>query len=228
MENYDPTREYALDVLFERGDISEAWEAVSLFEKTIAKFAGSKYAVAVDNCTDALFLCLKYLNAKDIPVTIPDKTYASVPMAIDSAGYTFQLEDIEWSGLYKLGDLPIYDSALRFTEGMYIQDSFQCLSFHRRKVLKLTKGGMILTNDKNAVEWFKMARAKGRSPHKKVFYDDENISIFGWNMYMHPNDAAKGLLIFEGLDRLNDDIGGSHSYPPISRHDFYKKYKVTL
>ena len=59
---FDPTREYALEELKERGLIEDAWDAVDLFEKTIAEYAGSKYAIAVDNCTDALFLCLKYLK----------------------------------------------------------------------------------------------------------------------------------------------------------------------
>ena len=31
---------------------------VDEFEKTIASLAGSKYAVAVDSCTNAIFLCL--------------------------------------------------------------------------------------------------------------------------------------------------------------------------
>jgi len=224
MNDYDPKKEYALDILFEKGLIKDAWDAVDLFEKEVAKYAGSDYAVAVDNCTDAIFLCLKYVNQTSEKITIPKQTYGSVPMALFNAGYEFQLNDIEWSGVYKLGNLPIYDSALRFTKGMYIKDSFQCLSFHRRKILKLTKGGMILTDDEKASEWFKVMRAKGRHPHKKVFYDSEDLQLMGWNMYMHPDDAAKGYLIFKDLPEVNEDIGGSHSYPDLSSQTFYKKY----
>ena len=61
---YDPFKEYAIDQLISEGLIEDAWDAVDLFERTIAEYAGSKYAVAIDNCTDALFLCLKYLNKK--------------------------------------------------------------------------------------------------------------------------------------------------------------------
>ena len=42
--------------------LSDPWDVVDLFEKKLAHYAGSQYAVAVDNCTDALFLCLKYLK----------------------------------------------------------------------------------------------------------------------------------------------------------------------
>ena len=44
-------------------NLSDPWDVVDLFEKKLAEYSGSNYAVAVDNCTDALFLCLKYLKA---------------------------------------------------------------------------------------------------------------------------------------------------------------------
>ena len=151
---YDPFKEYAIDQLISEGLIEDAWDAVDLFERTIAEYAGSKYAVAIDNCTDALFLCLKYLKCdeKQDIISIPKKTYASIPMVIHNAGCRYKFEDIPWSGLYQLKPHPIYDSALRLSKGCYIQDSFQCISFHRKKILKLTKGGVILTNDPEAVE----------------------------------------------------------------------------
>ena len=36
------------------------WDNVDRFEEIIAEYAGSKYAVAVDSCTNALFLSMKY------------------------------------------------------------------------------------------------------------------------------------------------------------------------
>ena len=50
---------------------------VEQFEKEIAKFFGSPYAVAVDCCTHAIELCLRYTNADNI--TIPTRTYISIP-----------------------------------------------------------------------------------------------------------------------------------------------------
>ena len=54
--------------------IDDPWDVVDAFEKMIAQYAGSIYAVAVYNCTNGLFLCLKYLNATG-KVTIPARTY---------------------------------------------------------------------------------------------------------------------------------------------------------
>ena len=44
--------------------LSDPWDIIDLFEKKVAKFSGSKYAVAVDCCTNAIFLCLKFYNKK--------------------------------------------------------------------------------------------------------------------------------------------------------------------
>ena len=56
--------------------IYDNYEFIDIFEKKIAKYAGSKYAIAVDSCSNALFLCLKYLKATG-KITIPSQTYLS-------------------------------------------------------------------------------------------------------------------------------------------------------
>ena len=53
------------------------FDVVRNFEDKIAEFYGSKYAVAVDCCTHAIELCLRYTKANDI--TIPSRTYISIP-----------------------------------------------------------------------------------------------------------------------------------------------------
>jgi len=222
---FDPLKEYALEEVIRKGyKIDTPWDVVDIFEKKVAEYAGSKYAVAVDNCTDAMFLCLKYLKCSEnpCPVRVPKQTYVSVPMTIRNAGCKYIFEDIEWSGAYQLKPHPIYDSSLRFTKGMYIKNSFQCLSFHRKKILKLTKGGMILTDDPDAAEWFKVVRSKGRHPHKDTMYTDEIFTEFGWNMYMPPEYAARGLLIFDDLPENNDDAGGSEKYHDLTKQPIFK------
>lgn len=222
--SFNPLKEYALEELVNQGyKIKTPWDAVSIFEEKVAEYAGSKYAVAVDNCTDALFLCLKYLKCdqQKQAITIPKRTYVSVPMTIHNAGCKYSFEDIEWSGLYQLKPYPVYDSALRFTKDMYIKNSFQCLSFHRKKILKLTKGGMILTDDAAAAEWFKVVRAKGRHPHNDTLYINEVFTEMGWNMYMPPEYAARGLLIFNQLPENNEDAGGSDLYHDLTKQPVF-------
>ena len=154
--------------------MSNTFDVVWQFEQSIAEYAGSKYAVSVDSCTNALFLCLKYLNYGG-EITIPGKTYVSVPCTIINAGCQVKFEDREWSGAYQLKPTPIYDGAVRFRKGMYKPKTYHCLSFHIRKHLPIGKGGMILTDDANAVEWFKMARYEGR--HSRTPYKEDKYYL---------------------------------------------------
>ena len=86
-----------VDKYMEEYNLLDPWDVVDLFEKKLAEYAGSKYAVAVDNCTNALFLCLKYLNASG-EITLPKRTYVSVPCTAIHAGCQIRFEDIGWSG----------------------------------------------------------------------------------------------------------------------------------
>jgi dTDP-4-amino-4,6-dideoxygalactose transaminase len=191
------------------------YKVVDDFEKTIAEFTGSKYAVAVDSCSNAIFLSLKYLNQTDKVITIPSRTYISVPCGIRNAGYNLQMKDIEWSGVYQLDPLPIYDGALRFKRGMY-QGGFHCLSFHIKKHIKIGRGGMILTDDEDAYNWFKLARYNGRN---EIEHKYDKFKMVGWNFYMTNADAARGLWLLAGLDESKlEDI--TPDYPDLSIYDF--------
>ena len=203
------------------------YKIVKLFEEEVADYTGSKYAVSVDSCTSALFLCLmyqKHIGNKINEVKIPSKTYLSVPQSIIHAGFEpiFDTTRNDWVGIYQLGDLPIYDAAKRFTSNMYIKDSFMCLSFHIKKHLKIGKGGMILTNDEKSVEWFKMARYEGRT--EKLYHEDD-IFMLGWNMYMTPQEAAQGLSLMQNYPKDVSDLGENNGYRDLTEFTLFKKYK---
>lgn len=202
-------------------DLKDPWEVVETFENIIASYAGSRYAVSVDNCTDAMFLCLKYLNANGI-IEIPKRTYVSVPCTIINAGCQVKFSDISWSGAYQLLPYPVYDSATRMKRGMYVEDSYYCLSFHRRKHIPIGKGGMILTNDKKAYEWFKVVRYEGR--HMDRLYKDDYFDEIGWNMYMTPEQAAKGIFLFDKhVKDDNQDLETSGIHKDLSLYPIFTK-----
>lgn len=194
------------------------YEIVEQFEETVAQYAGSKYAIAVDSCTNAIFLCLKYINKIDTIISIPKKTYISIPCSIRNAGYKLKFRDLNWSGVYQLKPLPIFDGALRFKKGMY-KGGFHCLSFHVKKHLKIGRGGMILTDDKKARDWFRLARFNGRNPIK---HKDDIFSLIGWNFYMTNYDAARGLWLFNDIPDNNQDI--KTDYPDLSIYNFNDTY----
>lgn len=192
------------------------YHIVRMFEECVAEYAGSKYAVAVDSCTNALLLACKYLKVDE--VTIPSRTYISVPGSIINAGGKVKFEDISWTGVYQLKPYPIYDGAKRFKRGMYIPGSFHCLSFHIKKHLKIGKGGMILTDSKEAYEWFKCARYEGR--HEVAYWKD-TFDMTGYNCYMDPVNAARGLVLMQNVPDFNVDL--TEDYPDLSGYEFLTK-----
>lgn len=207
------------------------YEIVRMFEETVAAYTGSPYAVAVDSCTNAIFLSLKYYKETRFhpdelvdDIIIPSKTYLSVPQSIIHAGFTpvFDSSKNDWSGNYQLYPLPIYDSAKRLTSNMYIKGSAMCLSFHIKKTLKMGKGGMILTDNPEMVKWLKMARYEGRS--EKLYHEDD-ITMLGWNMYMTPQEAAHGLALMQNYVEDVPDLGEDNGYLDLTKFTVFKKYK---
>ena len=198
------------------------FKIVRMFEEEVAEYTGAPFAVAVDSCTNALFLCLKYLNVEGKEIVVPKKTYLSVPMSVIHSGGIPVFKDIEWSGIYQLEPTNIYDAAKRFTSNMYIPNTFMCLSFHIKKHLSIGKGGMILTDNSDAVEWFKKARYEGRSEKN---YVDDNIDMLGWNMYMTPLQASHGLSLMLNYPEHVPDLGENGGYKDLTTNNIFKKYK---
>jgi dTDP-4-amino-4,6-dideoxygalactose transaminase len=209
------------ELKFKGYKFDDPWDIVDLFEKKLAEYAGSKYAVCVDSCSNAIFLCLKYLQISNQTIDIPKNTYASVPMQCIHAGNVVNFIDKTWQGYYQLTPTPIVDSATRFTKNMYIPDTYYCLSFHHRKILNIGKGGAILTDDKSFVDWAMPMIYDGR--HRKIKYDDDSLECIGYHMYMTPEDAAKGLLLFENIKDHNADIGSDKTYKDLSTQPIFKK-----
>jgi len=197
----------------------DAYRVVRDFEAAMAEFTGAPYAVSVESCSAAIFLCCLYSKVKDIDeVIIPRFTYPSVPASIVNAGGRVAFEDIDWqiAGYYGLGNTDIVDSAKCLSRNMYIRNHLTCLSFHGKKLLPIGRGGMILTSSKEACDWLKAARFDGR--HEKPLPGDMLI-MTGWNMYMTPEQAARGL---EQLQWLSDrNIDAPDLYQDLSKYKFY-------
>ena len=197
------------------------YKIVQMFEEEIAEYTGAPYAVSIDSCTNALFLVCKYLQVKQ--VIIPSNTYLSVPMSIMHAGGEVIFDKSpnvnHWQGIYQLKPYPIYDAAKRLTSNMYIPGSYMGLSFHIKKHLGIGKGGMILTDDKKAVDWFKKARYEGRS---EKYYKEDSIEQLGWNMYMTPQEAATGLALFQNYPEHNIDLEEKNGYRDLTEFDVFK------
>lgn len=209
------------------------YNIVRMFENEVACYTGAPYAVSVDSCTNALFLCLEYWKRfgcdDDIEsryIIIPRRTYLSVPQSIIHAGFEPIFKEMEWQGEYQLEPAPIWDSAKKFTSNMYRPGQFQCLSFHIKKHLKLGKGGMILTDNEDAVKWLKKARYEGRTEGYGA--SETDVEFLGWNMYMTPIQAAHGLSLMQNFPKHNPDLPENPPYKELDKYTIFKNYKIIV
>jgi dTDP-4-amino-4,6-dideoxygalactose transaminase len=197
------------------------------FEKALADYTGAPHVITVDNQSNALFLALMYEGVKGQEITIPARTYPSVPCEIIHAGGMVNFEPVEGKtlkGAYQLKPTNVWDSALRFTHNMYMPGTHMCISFTGPyKHFKLSKGGAILTDSLEAYHWFKRSRYSGR---RECSYHDDHLDMLGWNFYMMPELAARGLLLMnqfykDGKPAINEDL--ELPYPDLSKFEIYTK-----
>lgn len=224
----------------------DAFQVVRDFEKALCEYTGAPYAVAVNSCTMALLLAVAWhfrtvhprhrheynvagwLNRTTI--SIPKRTYVSVPMSIIHAGGRPIFRNESWVGCYEISPVRVFDSARWFTRGMWTErrplraDSFGpgamvCCSFHVAKTLGDSQGGAILLDDPQADAWLRRARFDGRT--EGVAPKDDRFDMLGWHCYMSPDVAAR---LVNRLSRLpaenaplpNDD------YPDLSQMEIFR------
>jgi len=165
---------------------------VSEFENQVSLFFGARYGIAVDCCTHAIELCLRYVNAKYI--YSPKQTYISVPFLSNKLGISLIWNDERWQDWYVVWEdehKKIIDSAVLWRKDSYISGTYMCLSFQYQKHLSLGRGGMILCDDEEASRELKKMSYDGRLPN--IPWRDQDISSFGYHYYMTPETAKLGL-----------------------------------
>jgi len=173
------------------------------FEKELAKYVGSKYVVAVDSCTSALFLCLKYEKAKT--VEIPSMT---VPLVIDACfeankDVVFNCETSWVGSAYKIGHTNIWDSAHQLDKNQckgMDKKTKVCFSFYPTKSIGSADGGAIATNDKKFYEWAKKISTYGRNQGNKYMNSWEyEVDLIGYKRHYTNLQSA---ICLEQLRRL--------------------------
>ena len=205
------------------------YDVVKRFEKKVCEYTGAKYAVTTNSCTMALLLALVRHSKNAFGfvlddfdrrcVSIPKRTYVSVPMSIIHAGCHPVFRDVNWLGQYRLEPLPVWDSARTFTSGMYLKGQMQCVSFHASKILGDTQGGAILHDDDEADAWFRRMRFDGRTEGVAPIKD--SFKEIGYHCYMSPDVASRLLLKLYSLPKNNDPLPND-DYPDLDSLEIFK------
>lgn len=203
-------------------------DITGIFEQELCEYTSAPYCCVVDSCSNALWLSMMYENVKGKKVFIPKHTYVSLPNEIILAGGKVEFYDNApmLTGKYQLAPFPIYDSALSFQGDMYndLKGNHVCLSFTGAyKHLKLGKGGAILTDNKEAWEFFKKARNSGRD---NCSYHVDNFSMISRKCYLHPTVSTLGIQLLQQFYNLDgskkklEDV--SLPYPDLSKFPIFK------
>lgn len=164
------------------------FNVITKFEKEVAKFFGAPYAIAVDSCTHGVELALRYTNVDYIRV--PNRTYLSIPFLANKLSIDLFWKDENWTDYYYLTN-QVIDAAVLWKPNSYIPGTFMGISFQYQKHLSLGRGGVILTDNKEAATQLKKMSYDGRLPN--IPWREQNIDTIGYHYYMTPETAQKGL-----------------------------------
>jgi dTDP-4-amino-4,6-dideoxygalactose transaminase len=198
-----------------------SFDIIEEFEKEIAKFYGAPYAIAVDCCTHAIELCLRYQEIKHY--TVPKRTYISVPFLANKLGITFGWRDEEWQDYYYLGGTNIIDAAVLWERDSYIANTFMCVSFQYRKHLSLGRGGIILTDSKKDAIMLKKMSYDGRLPN--IPWRDQDIETIGYHYYMTPETAEMGLKKISNAIKEKPKKWVVNDWPDLTEMKVFKEKK---
>lgn len=175
------------------------------FISEFCSYVGAKYGCALNSATNAIFLSLenKKCNIK-IPSIIPPV----VLNAIHNAGNSYEFVDnISWVGhsytLHDFGDYKIIDSAQRVDQNQFAEElnpqDLAIFSFYPTKPVGGIDGGIIVSNDKDKIDYFKQRSLNGMI-YARDNWDRTSVS-FGWKMYMN---SAQAYVALQNLRKLNE------------------------
>lgn len=172
------------------------------FVDSFCKFVGAKYGCALNSATNAIFLIFE--GQKEI-VTIPSVLPPVVFNALHHAGQEIRYkDDVEWVGgsyeLHDFGSYKVIDSAQRVEKNQFKEannEDLMIFSFYPTKPVGGMDGGIIVSNDKEKIEYFKQRSLNGMS-FAQNNWDRKQISI-GWKMYMN---SAQADVVQQNLRKL--------------------------
>jgi len=193
-------------------------QVVLQFESLIANFFGAPYCVSTDSCTHALELCLRLHPPTNI-VSLTKWTYVSIPMLLEKLNISFRLVDFKWKEFYNITDTVI-DAAVLWRENSYIPKTTTCISFQHKKHCPIGRGGAILLDCIDDYNILQKMVADGRD--RNLLQVDDNISTLGYHYYMTPEDAARGIKLFEYVKDIPSSQIDWRNYKDLTLYDYYQ------
>lgn len=195
-------------------------DVTELLELELGAYTGAPFVVAVNSCTNAVQLALMWERWRRgaLTVDLPRFTYPGIAHAVINAGHRLTFRDEEWVGEYQLLGTRVWDSAKRFTSGMYRTGMIQCVSFHISKICGVDQGGALLVDSDETARWLKRARFDGRT--QGVPTSEDRYGEPAMHAYLSPTIAAQIRWKLSTLPKYNADQP-SLGYPDLSVHPWF-------
>ena len=180
-------------------------EIVEVFEQRIADFVGAKYACGISSATNAIFLALLDKNTK---ITVPSILPPVVCNAILTSGNKVDFSDnIDWVGdsyvLHSFDEYKIVDSAQKIEKNQYKQEcnseDLMIFSFYPTKPIGSYDGGMVVSDDKEKIDWFKLMCKNGTKFNSQSW--QREIIRPGYKMYLN---AIQAFIANQNFDKLEE------------------------
>ena len=177
---------------------------VKRFEREFAEYVGAKYSCGVNSGTSAIFLSL--LNSKSV-VSVPSIIPPVVLNAIILSGNSISFVDnVSWVGdsyiLHRFKDYKIIDSAQKVEQDQFKKEAnpedIMIFSFYPTKPVGSIDGGMIVSDDKDKIDWFQKAVLNGTSSSRDSW--ERKIHFPGWKFYL---SSCQAHIASENLKKLN-------------------------
>ncbi|MAE85965.1 MAG: hypothetical protein CMB80_24725 [Flammeovirgaceae bacterium] len=175
------------------------------FEEKFCEYVGAKHACSINSATSAIFLATLNKNAE---ITVPSIIPPVVLNAIINAGNTHRFrDDVTWVGdsyiLHEFESYKIIDSAQKVEKNQYNIEAnpsdLMIFSFYPTKPVGSIDGGIIVSDNKEKIMWFKEACLNGMSNNTNNW--ERKIKFPGWKMYMNSFQAD---IASRNLSRLDE------------------------
>lgn len=194
---------------------------VKQFEEAFAEYVGAKYACFANSASSLIYLSLlgknKHIRVPSVmPIVVPN-------MIINSGNKIHFYDDVDWvGGAYKL-DEGIWDSAQQVTRNQYANlgrnDDVMIFSFYPTKPVSGCDGGMVVSNNKDKIENYKIMINNGctlgsswENSQRCVGYKMHGNSIQAYIAYQNLKKLDKKNKRLSQIRKLyNDKLGCKNS-----------------
>jgi len=182
---------------------------VDEFTSNFCNYVGAKYGCPISSATNGIFLAFE---GKGETVTVPSVLPPVVVNALYHAGQQVRYkDDPEWVGgsyeLHDFGSYKVIDSAQRVDRDQFKEatdDDLMIFSFYPTKPVGSIDGGMIVSNDKDKIDYFKQRSLNGMS-FAENNWERKQVSL-GWKMYMNSFQAFIANQNLKKLDKKRESL----------------------